>query len=173
MFVISGPVNGGQSPISFSAVFAGECFVLNWDLTPIRLHHVIHLLTHFQPRLPNRIHLRRRLREYAALARAVGWAGAPGGVEVVELNVGQVQRHGDMAQAAVHADHTGTGGQRVGQRIQAQARPDHSTGQLSGEDFAALLLGSRAMQQGQGVACGLQARTQSHPVVERPLLVGA
>jgi hypothetical protein len=35
-----------------------------------------------------------------------------------------IQRHGDVAQAAVHADHARTGGQPVGQRAQVQPGPD-------------------------------------------------
>jgi hypothetical protein len=87
--------------------------------------------------------------------------------------MGQVQRHGDMAQTTVHPNHARTSCQRIGQCIQTQTWPDHGTGQFGGQCFAALLFGIRAMQQGQHIACGLQTRPQCQPVRDWPLLVCA
>ena len=83
----------------------------------------------------------------------------------------QVQRHGDVAQAAVHTDHPGATGQGVGQRVQPEAGPDDGVGQSGGNGVRVLLLGLAAMRQGDGITTGIEALAQSLPVCQRPLFV--
>ena len=87
--------------------------------------------------------------------------------------MGQVQRHGDMAQTAVHPHDTGTSGQRIGQGVQGEPGPDNGAGQALGDLLRCFLLRVTAVRQGHGVATGIKTLPQTAPVLKRPLLVGA
>ena len=97
--------------------------------------------------------------------------GAPSGVKVVDLHMRQVQRNGHVAQAAVHTNHTGAGGQRISERIQWQAGPHLGMPHALCDGQCHIFLLRAAMRQGHAITGGVELIDELLPMANRPLLV--
>jgi hypothetical protein len=88
--------------------------------------------------------------------------------------VRQVQRDGDVAQPAVHADDAVRGAHAVGQRIEAHRRPHLGGGRQRGRDApGALVLRATGLRQRDAPALSHHAPPQLDPVRLGPELVVA
>ena len=99
-------------------------------------------------------------------------AGAPGGGKVVDLHMRQVERHGDVAEAAVDTHHALCRAQPVHQGIQPHRRP-HAAGRADGRGQA---LGTRRFcgactRQGQAPTLLDTVPAKTHPISVGPQLV--
>ena len=132
---------------------------------------------HALPRRPHRGDGRHRLafdRDLAAAAVARLRAGSPRGREVVELDVRQAERDGDVARPAVDADRAVGRREAIDERAELERRPDGAVAADRRGDRARALafLAARLRQRDRPAFVG-EAPAELDPVRLGPELVGA
>ena len=85
--------------------------------------------------------------------------------------MGQIQRHRDVAQTAVHPDHTRALRHLGGELVQRQTGPHHSARQHLGHGYAAQALGFVTVGQSYIEALLFQTQTQIMPMRHGPFFV--